>query len=452
MSPAASLEGSLVWRGEAGYEDARAALVWNGLKPGRFPEVIVRVACERDVAVAVGMARSRGLPVSVRSGGHNWIGSSLREGGMVVDLSRLAGWSVDAASGTAWVQPAVRGGDLARGLAGRGLAFPVGHCGSVALGGYLLSGGMGWNPGVWGPACASVLEIEAVTASGETVRCGERENADLFWAARGAGPGFFAVVTRFRVRLWSLPAAIVTSRYVFAAGEAGRVASWVEEIAAVLPASVELSVTVGAASREGASREGEGAGEVAVTATCFAGSRAEAARSLEAFRACPFAGRSLDRQVEEPVSFAGLAQGSAGSWPQGYRYAADTLWSRRGVAALLPVLAREAAVAASGRSHILAQPVPRMPVLPDMAFAVLGRSCVVPYAVWRDAAGDAANVGWLRGVMRAVEPLGSGHYIAEADLLADACRGRRSFTAGAWERLAAVRRRWDPDGVFAALL
>lgn len=88
---------------------------------------------------------------------------------------------------TAEVGPAVTGTDLVEALAPHGLAFPVGHCPSVAMGGFLLSGGLGWNSRVWGPACADVLEIRAVAADGRTVICSETENADLFWAARGAG-------------------------------------------------------------------------------------------------------------------------------------------------------------------------------------------------------------------------------------------------------------------------
>ncbi|MGW4800800.1 FAD-binding oxidoreductase, partial [Nonomuraea sp. NPDC004297] len=220
------LQGPLVRRGEAGYEALRAAMVWNGLKPERFPDVIVQAASERDVRTAVRFARSAGLRVAVRSGGHNWVGSSVRDGGLLIDLSRLDACAVDTASATASAQPAVRGRELAAALAGHGLAFPFGHCGSVAIGGYLLSGGLGWNPGVWGPACLSVAEIEAVTASGEVVRCGEDENADLFWAARGAGPGFFAIVTRFRLRLSRLPVAITTSAYAFPLPDVADVTSW----------------------------------------------------------------------------------------------------------------------------------------------------------------------------------------------------------------------------------
>jgi FAD/FMN-containing dehydrogenase len=75
---------------------------------------------------------------------------------MLIDLSALRQLSIDPVARTASVQPAVSAGDLAAALSEHGLAFPVGHCGSVPVSGYLLAGGSGWNRGVWGPACFSV--------------------------------------------------------------------------------------------------------------------------------------------------------------------------------------------------------------------------------------------------------------------------------------------------------
>ncbi|MER6945320.1 FAD-binding oxidoreductase [Nonomuraea sp. NPDC000554] len=439
------LEGLLVRRGEAGYEDLRAAMVWNGLKPERFPDVIVQVASERDVLTAVRLARSAGMRVAVRAGGHNWAGTSVRDGGMLIDLSRLDACAVDTASATAGAQPAARGRDLAAALAEHGLAFPVGHCGSVALGGFLLSGGLGWNPGVWGPACLSVAEIEAVTAAGEAVRCSEDENADLFWAARGAGPGFFAVVTRFRLCLRRLPAAITTSAYVFPLPRVAEVTSWAVEVAASLPPAVELSIMLGTAPQE------PGTKAIVVTATSFADSADEAARSLTAFRACPLAERALARVAEQPATFDALFEGAGALWPERHRVAADTHWSMEDLGALLPLLADDVAKAPSGKSLVLAN-IPPAAVLPDMAFSVLGRSYVVGYAIWQDPAHDQANIRWLREAMGKVAPLAVGHYIAEADLPAAASRSRRSFTPDTWERLQAVRARWDPEGVFQPYL
>jgi FAD/FMN-containing dehydrogenase len=81
------------------------------------------------------------------------------------------------------------------------MAFPSGHCPQVKLSGYLLGGGMSWNQGAWGHGCESVEAIEMVTAERQLITASKDENQDYFWAARGAGPDFFGVVTRFHLKL-----------------------------------------------------------------------------------------------------------------------------------------------------------------------------------------------------------------------------------------------------------
>ncbi len=442
------LGGLSVRRNEAGYEDIRRAAVWNTLTPARFPDVIVRAASAGDVVQAVRQALSQRLQVAIRSGGHSWCGSPLRDGGMLIDLSGLRGCAVDPDSATATVQPGVTGGQLTSELGRHGLAFPTGHCGSVTVGGYLLSGGLGWNSGVRGPACASVEQIEAVTADGEPVTCSQSEHADLFWAARGAGPGFFAAVTAFRLRLYPHPGAIASTRWTFPLANVTEVTHWGTELAADLAPNVEFSFSLGTADPG----TQPGPKVVTVTGTAFAASRQEAGGFLRPLRHCPLRRSSLSRQLDEPTTFESLYDSSAAVWPPRLRYAADTLWSDTGFPTLLSELAEVVDSAPSNRSLVLApfSPAGRPP--PDMAFSALGESYVASYAVWDDPRQDAANIGWLREAMHRVEPLGTGHYIAEADLTAASSRARRSFTADDWQRLRGLRTRHDPDGVFCSYL
>src|SRR3954467_3610162 len=116
--------GTVVWRGDPDYEATRRRMVWNARVPDRFPEVIVTVASDQDVVEAVKLACARGLQIAVRSGGHNWVGSSLRDGGLTVDLSRLTNVTVDPAARVAAAQPAIRNTELMAALGAQGLAFP----------------------------------------------------------------------------------------------------------------------------------------------------------------------------------------------------------------------------------------------------------------------------------------------------------------------------------------
>src|SRR4051812_13529345 len=107
--------------------------MWNGRIPDRFPGLIFQAAGEDDVVRALALARERDMKVSVCSGGHSWAGSHLRDGAMLLDVSRLAEISIDAAAATASVGPGVRGSELLAGLRDQELFFPVGHCKGVAL-------------------------------------------------------------------------------------------------------------------------------------------------------------------------------------------------------------------------------------------------------------------------------------------------------------------------------
>ncbi|MFF0063485.1 FAD-binding oxidoreductase [Streptomyces sp. NPDC005279] len=453
-TPARAIGGDIIRRGDPGYESAWQGILWNGIKPPRFPDVIVRVASERDVPEAVALARSEGLRIAVRSGGHSWCGSPLRDGGMLIDLSALGRTHIDPDSATATVQPAATGGTLAAELSRYGLAFPTGHCGSVAVGGYLLSGGLGWNSGALGPACASVRQIDAVTAAGEVVTCDANENSDLFWAARGAGPGLFAIVTGFRLALYPRPAAIVTTTYAFPLADVVPVTRWAAAAATELPPTVELSFVLGTAD-PAMSAATPRPKVIIVAATSFADSQDEATRSLGPLRVCPLADRAIFSQADEPTTFEALYDTSGSLWPTGHRCSADTLWSGADYEILLSRLAPVVATAPSEKSLVLApvSPVSQEKTLQqEMAFSVLGDSYVVPYAIWDSPVHDEANIEWLRHAMRTVEPLGTGHYIAEADLTADPSRARRSFSPSDWDRLGRLKARYDPEDLFFSYL
>jgi FAD/FMN-containing dehydrogenase len=439
---------ALVDRGDPGYESARAAMLSDELTPPRYPEVIVRATSVEDVREAIALARSRGLKVTVRAGGPGRCGSPLRDGGLLIDVSPLRRHSV--AEGSATVEPGVTGHDLTRALAAREHAFPVAHRGSVALSGFVLGGGLGWNSRAWGPACAGLEAIEAVTAAGETIRCSEHENAELLWAARGGGPGFFAAVTSLRLGLRHLPPAIMTTRYVFPLADVEDVAPWIDVVATAVPANVELGVALTTADR-GAGNGSPPPRVVVVTATAFSCAWDDAIRCLEPLRACPYAGRALIRQVDQPTPFAVLFTGSDALWPAGRRAASDSLWLNGGFGTLLPGLARYVEGAPSTESLVLATPAPGGPArapAPEMAFSPLGRIHLGCYAMWADRAEDEANLTWLRELVASAEPLAAGHYVAEADLAATASRARRSFTPPAWQRFQSLRARYDPDGVF----
>ncbi len=234
--------GEVVTANDPDFASVRSALVWNKIKPDRSPDVIVRVTDEHDVVEAVNFARENGLKVVSRGGGHTWCGLAVRQGGMTIDLSALSESRIDETSRTAVIQPVISNRELARRLGEHGLAFPIGHCPTVKAGGYLLNGGMSWNMGHWGPACLSVLAVEFVTADGKLIKASATEHQDLYWAARGCGPGMFAVATRFHLKCYPLPRAIATSNYFFSLNDLKEAVDEVVALGRKMPDKVELSI------------------------------------------------------------------------------------------------------------------------------------------------------------------------------------------------------------------
>ncbi|KAJ5631956.1 hypothetical protein N7490_008295 [Penicillium lividum] len=183
--------------GNAEYEKLRTRF-FSTRVPNAYPAKIFTPRTTVDVQEIVHEAKSTGTKVGVRSGGHLFPCASLIDKGILIDTVHL-NKMIDYNPQTRQVSfpPGARSKDLASALEKIGRFFPVGHDPTVAAGGFLLAGGQGWFMRGWG--CTSdmwVTEMEMVMPSGDVVRASKSQNEDLFWAARGSGQGFFAVVTR----------------------------------------------------------------------------------------------------------------------------------------------------------------------------------------------------------------------------------------------------------------
>ncbi len=446
------VHGRVVSRRDAGYERARESMLRNTLKPDRFPDAIVFASSEQDVQEAVRFARRQHLKVAIRGGGHSFCGSPLRQGGLLLDLSALNTLDVDPVRRMAVAQPAVQGRHLAEALTARGLAFPVGHCGTVPLSGYLLNGGIGWNSGAWGPACMSVAAIDLVNAEGESIHADPEHNADYFWAARGAGPGFFAVVTRYYLRLQAMPAVMRASTVTYRLEDVDRVGAWLPEVVRSLRPEVELNcffAPVRPQGQEASMRPTEHA--FVVSAVAFAQTPREADQWLAPVADGPQTpGRRLAACQE--VSFPDLYAQMESLFVDNRRYVTDAFTFDAPPAEILTHLRDRATVAPSPESFfLLSLPSPRpadAPAPPDMAFSLPGSSFVGVYGIWREAAQDAENGDWVRQTSKQLESIKVGHYVGETDLTASAGRARQSFAPANWQRLRQLRAKYDPYNVF----
>jgi FAD/FMN-containing dehydrogenase len=197
--------GELIPPADATYAEHRK--VWNG-SIDRRPALIARCATPEDVAAAIAFGRERDLPIAVRGGGHSFPGLSVCDDGLVVDLSLMKAITVDPAAKLATVGGGALLGELDEATQEHGLAVPSGIVTHTGVAGLTLGGGIGWIQRRHGLSVDKLESVGVVTADGEQVTASEDENDDLFWGVRGGG-GNFGVVTSFRFRAVELGPEVV---------------------------------------------------------------------------------------------------------------------------------------------------------------------------------------------------------------------------------------------------
>jgi FAD/FMN-containing dehydrogenase len=192
----AAVQGRVVERGDAQYDEARA--LYNAMIDKR-PAAIAYCIDESDVAAAVRFANERGLRIAVRSGGHNGGGLGSVDDGLVIDLSELNDVSVDPTARLARVGGGTLLSKLVETTHQHGLTVPVGIIGTTGVGGLTLGGGIGHLTRAFGLTIDNMVAATVVLADGSVVQCDAERDGDLFWAIRGGG-GNFGIVTQFSFR------------------------------------------------------------------------------------------------------------------------------------------------------------------------------------------------------------------------------------------------------------
>jgi len=449
-------KGKLLTPEDADFNKVAFGGLWNEIHPKRAPQLIAQVNDENDIAHVIKYARANKLKVSVRGGGHNWCSPSVRNSGILIDLTRMNKViSIDAKTRKAVMQPIISNREVQAALKPYDLAFPTGHCPPVKLSGYLLSGGMCWNQGVWGPAVGSVEAIELVTSDGELIVASADQNQDYFWAARGAGPGLFAVATRYHLKLYPLPKAIATSLYYYPYEDMEAICDWLGPLARQLPTNVELSFGILSAPSKLADKCKSSNGKTCcVSATVFADSEAEAHAALSPLENCPMIDKRLSKSVQQPADFESLFDASGALWPPKLRCDVDALFYNSTLTDIAKAI----------KDHFLTSPSPKalvfisvftgenVPVPPpvDTAFSMTGNLYGGPWTMWQKQTDDAQNKEWHEKCVQLLSPHVCGHYVSESNTVEHPDFAKASYKEANWERLAQLRKKYDPEGIFFA--
>ncbi len=425
--------------GDPGWEDARVGRMFNGRRPDRQPDAILVAETVDDIVEGVKRAKANGWTVAVRSGGHAWAGWPVRDGGLLIDLGNLTDIEYDAATHIVSAGPAVQGGGvLSPYLEERGRFFNGGHCPSVGIGGFLLQGGQGWCQRGWGWAAESVVAVDVVTADGELLRCDPEQNSDLYWAARGAGPTFPAIVTRFHLQTRPMFGHLAHTVQLFELEEFTEVMTWLYEAHHRISPDVEI-VVVSLTDPESGLRR------FVVTGVALSANEEQARAALAPFNDNPALARAVMVQDAAPSTMAEQRAQQEIQNPEHARYITDNLWVEGETAEIVErIKPLFTDLPTPGAFTIWMSNAP-MRELPDMAFSIQSEAYVATYLVHDEPVDDQKWREWLNDALVYAQPVTAGQYLGDSDMTN---RQLRVMSDDHWARLQEIIADRDPQGRF----
>jgi len=438
ISELGSITGRVIGPDDAEYDKARA-IFYGG--PDRRPAAIVRVANAADVSRVITFARESGMELAVRSGGHSGAGHSVSEGGIVLDLKEMNALEIDAERRTAWAETGLTAAAYTGAADAHGLATGFGDTGSVGIGGITLGGGVGYLVRKHGLTIDALLAADIVTADGELLRVDAENHPDLFWAIRGGG-GNFGVATRFHYRLHDvgtivggmlmLPATAEVIESFIALSEAAP--EELSTIANVMPAPPMPFVPA------------EHHGKLVVFGMiCYAGPVDAGERAVAPFRALATPimdmvkpGRYPEMYPPDDESYHPIGTNRTMFIDSVDRRVADTIVEHLGATdAMLRV----------AQLRVLGGAMARVPV-DATAFAHRRSRIMVNVAALCERL-DQVPVyePWVNGFAASLKQSDAGAYV---NFLIDEGpqRVHDAYPGPTWDRLAAIKRRYDPTNLF----
>lgn len=438
-----SVKGAVLTPGDADYDEVRT--IWNAMIDKR-PGLIVRCAGPDDTAACVRFAREHDLLVSVRGAGHNIAGSSLSDGGLLIDQSLLRGVALDTADKTVTVEPGATLGDLDAATLAEGFAVPVGINSTTGIAGLTLGGGFGWLSRSLGLTADSLLSADVVTADGKSVRASATENEDLFWALRGGG-GNFGIVTSFTFRMHPVGPELFCGLIVHLQSDAPKVLAYYNDFIAKAPDALTVWCVLRKAPPLPFLAEEYHGKDVLVMPLVWAGDPSEAEEAIADLRGF---GSPIGEHVG-PMPFVQFQQAFDGLLTPGARnywkshnfreLSTRTMGTVLEYAGTLPSDQSEIFIAALGgavnrvKSDATAYPHR------DVAFVMN------VHTRWNDAADDERCVAWARKFFEASAADATGGVYVNF-MPDDEVERTDSAFGPNMERLVEVKRKYDPGNQF----
>src|ERR671920_351101 len=430
----ASLRGEVLRPTDDGYDEART--IHNGMIDSR-PTLIARCAGVADVMSSVRFARDQQLLVSVRCGGHSVPGFCVCDGGLMIDLSRMRGVRVDATRQTVRAEAGVTWGDFDHETQACGLATTGGLVRPTGIAGLTPGGGHGFLMRKYGLACDNLLSVDLVTAEGRVLTASADENADLFWGLRGGG-GNFGVATSFEYRLHEV-GPVLGGVLIYPLERAKEIFRIYRDVTSAAPDELTMDAIL-ATLPDGT--------QAAAVLACYAGPIAEGERLLSPLRS---SGPLLDDQLS-PMPYVAVQSIVENFNPAGMR----NYWKSDYMSQLsddaIDLLVEEYPSVPAPNSHLVIEHMGgAVSQIGEDEMAVSHRDA--PYNAlivgrWADPAEDERNISWVRRLWEASRPFSSGGVYVNYQMGDEEYRVRAAYGAEKYERLVALKNKYDPTNMF----
>lgn len=437
------VQGDVVLAQDAAYDSARA--IWNGMID-KHPALIVRCAGESDVVSAVNFARDNALPLAVRGGGHNIAGSALCDDGVVVDLSKMRAVRIDTSTRRASVEGGATLGDFDAAAQAHGLATPLGINSTTGVAGLTLGAGFGWLSRKYGMTIDNLESAEVVTAAGAQLHASATEHPDLFWALRG-GSGNFGAVTRFEFRLHTVGPNLLSGLIVYPFSEAKAVMRQYRDFAAAAPDELSVWMVVRKAPPLPFLPDAVHGQAVVVLALLYVGDAAVGTALIDPLRRLgTVLGEHVGvqpytawQQAFDPL----LAAGARNYWKSHNFTSLDDRLFDAVIESIATLPSPQCEIFFGAIGGATTRPAPDAAAYPHRD----ARFVMNVHGRWDERADDERCVRWSRAFFDASAPFASGGAYVNF-LTADEGDRVRTAYGSNYERLAQVKRKFDPANLF----
>lgn len=427
-----NLRGELLCPDDVGYDEARS--LWNARFDKR-PALIVRCADAADVIQSVNFARTHGIPVAVRGGGHNVAGNGACDGGLLLDMSRMKNVQVDPLNCIAHAEPGLTWGEFDRATQAHGLATTGGICSQAGIAGVTLGGGFGWLMRKYGLALDNLLSLDIVCADGELRTASATENADLFFGVRGTHSNL-GIVTSLQYQLYPVGPTVLAGMVLHPLAKGKEVLRFYRDYTSQAPEDLSAWAALLCAP--------DGSPMVAILA-CYIGKQGDNfVRPLKEY------GPPLMDMIQ-PMSYINAQSLVDESFPKGRHNYWKSQLLRELSDDVIDVLVEGFQVAASPYTSILIEQLGgAMSRVSRAHTAFPHRDAaydVVIMPMWTEVAESAHHMQWANELWDALEPSSSGdvyvNYLSnEGEARIKAAYGNN------YEQLVALKHKYDPMNLF----